>query len=65
MKELIKENNIGHQTAAHMDSFTRNESIINPREKNINIQNVLHIQGSYYISICFFNTVTLLTGFII
>ena len=33
-------------------------------KKNINLKNIFLIQGSYYISICFFTTVTLFEGFI-
>ena len=33
LKERIKQNNMGHQTIGHMDSFTGNESIVNPRKK--------------------------------
>ena len=33
LKERIKESNNRHQTVAHMNSFTGNESIVNTAEK--------------------------------
>ena len=33
LKEKIKKSNIRHQTVAHMDSFTGNESIVNTAKK--------------------------------
>ena len=33
LKERIKESNIRHQTVAHMNSFTGNESIVNRTKK--------------------------------